>query len=134
MPACRKFLRMEHHHAENLRRMALRHFDGILELKHSGRTVSRWDATTVIPWATEQRLSKVSGGRFGEHSIHIEHAAAGLRLVGWIGLPASSRTQADLQYFCVAGAWCVIRCLHTRGVKLIRTSCVTVAIPLTCGI
>ena len=33
----------------------------------------------------------------------VDHAAAGLRLWGWVGLPTFSRTQADLQYFFVNG-------------------------------
>ena len=33
----------------------------------------------------------------------LDHAAAGLRLWGWVGLPTFSRTQADLQYFFVNG-------------------------------
>jgi DNA mismatch repair protein MutL len=35
--------------------------------------------------------------------LRIDHAGAGLRLTGWVGLPTASRAQADQQYFYVNG-------------------------------
>jgi DNA mismatch repair protein MutL len=53
--------------------------------------------------AREVRLIEVCGSRFVEQCVHIEHEAAGLKLEGWMGLPAFARTQANLQYCYVNG-------------------------------
>ncbi|MDQ4146894.1 MAG: DNA mismatch repair endonuclease MutL, partial [Pseudomonadota bacterium] len=106
VPARRKFLRTERtefNHAESLlRKIALSRMDVALELNHNGRQVSRLRAATNTA-TTEERLVEVCGSHFVEHSIYVEHEAAGLKLTGWIGLPAFSRTQPDLQYFYVNG-------------------------------
>src|SRR5690606_17840338 len=44
-----------------------------------------------------------SGPAFVEQSVTIDQERGGLRLWGWVGLPTFSRSQADLQYFCVNG-------------------------------
>jgi DNA mismatch repair protein MutL len=106
VPARRKFLRTERtefNHAESLlRKIALSRMDVALELNHNGRQVSRLRAATNTA-TREERLVEVCGSHFVEHSIYVEHEAAGLKLNGWIGLPAFSRTQPDLQYFYVNG-------------------------------
>jgi len=38
-----------------------------------------------------------------DNALRFEHEAAGLRLHGWVGLPAFSRSQADMQHFYVNG-------------------------------
>jgi DNA mismatch repair protein MutL len=43
------------------------------------------------------------GEDFMRHALYIEHAATGLSLRGWIGLPAFSRAQPDAQYLFVNG-------------------------------
>ena len=50
-----------------------------------------------------RRVADVLGEEFMSASLRVEHAAAGLRLSGWVGLPTASRTQADQQYFHVNG-------------------------------
>ncbi|MEJ2059061.1 MAG: DNA mismatch repair endonuclease MutL [Gammaproteobacteria bacterium] len=106
VPARRKFLRTErteHQHIEQLlRRIALSRYEIAFELRHNGRTVNRW------PVAQDQagmgrRVAEVCGEPFVEEAVFIEHAAAGLRLWGWIARPTFSRAQADLQYFYVNG-------------------------------
>jgi len=49
------------------------------------------------------RIGEVLGEEFPAQSLRIDHAAAGLRLSGWVGLPTASRSQADQQYFYVNG-------------------------------
>src|SRR5690606_20948125 len=50
-----------------------------------------------------RRVADVLGDEFPSRSLRVEHAAAGLRLAGWVGLPTASRAQADQQYFHVNG-------------------------------
>ena len=105
-PARRKFLRTEKtefgHLEEVVKRLALARFDVAFDLRHNGRSVHR-----LRPAETEaeqrRRVASVCGPAFLEQSLPLEREAPGLRLAGWIGLPAFSRSQADLQYFFVNG-------------------------------
>jgi DNA mismatch repair protein MutL len=45
----------------------------------------------------------VCGENFTDHAVMVDFQVGDLRLSGWIGLPAFSRGQADLQYFYVNG-------------------------------
>jgi DNA mismatch repair protein MutL len=49
------------------------------------------------------RVAEVLGNDFPQQSLRIDHATAGMRLSGWVGLPTASRPQADSQYFYVNG-------------------------------
>ena len=53
--------------------------------------------------ALARASARFSARNFPQQSLRIDHAAAGLRLSGWIGLPTASRSQADQQYFYVNG-------------------------------
>jgi DNA mismatch repair protein MutL len=103
-PARRKFLRAEKtefKHIENIvRRIALSCFPVALRLQHNQRTVFQ------LPGANsrelqERRVGELCGKAFMEQAIHIDHAAAGLSLHGWVALPTFSRSQPDLQFFYV---------------------------------
>jgi DNA mismatch repair protein MutL len=48
-------------------------------------------------------VAEVCGREFLQHALYIEHAAAGVQLRGWIGLPTFARGQPDLQFWCVNG-------------------------------
>ena len=105
-PARRKFLRTERtefQHVEKiLQRLALSRFSVGFTLKHNQKTIINTPrATTQI--AQEKRLKEVLGAAFMDETIAIEFAAAGMRLWGWIALPAFTRSQADMQYFYVNG-------------------------------
>lgn len=105
-PARRKFLRTEKtefgHLEEVVKRLALSRFDVAFNLRHNGRTV-----LSLRPAHTEQearrRVASICGPAFVEQSVTIDQERGGLRLWGWVGLPTFSRSQADLQYFCVNG-------------------------------
>ena len=105
-PARRKFLRTEKtefgHLEEVVKRLALSRFDVAFDLRHNGRSV-----LSLRPAHTEQeaqrRVASICGPAFVEQSLTIDHERSGLRLWGWVGLPTFSRSQADLQYFCVNG-------------------------------
>jgi DNA mismatch repair protein MutL len=45
----------------------------------------------------------VCGQPFAEQAVHLEHAADGIAITGWIGLPTYNRSQPDLQYWFVNG-------------------------------
>ncbi len=106
VPARRKFLKSpatEFQHLERaLRRIALSRPGVAFRLVHNGRR-----ALAVGPAAgraaEEQRLGALLGDDFVTAAVHVEHAAVGLALRGWIGLPTYSRAQPDEQYLIVNG-------------------------------
>lgn len=105
-PARRKFLRSERtefQHVEKiLQRLALSRFSVGFTLKHNQKTIIH-TPSAMTQVAQEKRLKEVLGAAFMEETIAIEFAAAGMRLWGWIALPAFTRSQADMQYFYVNG-------------------------------
>jgi DNA mismatch repair protein MutL len=105
-PARRKFLKTEktefRHLEQVLRRLALSRFDVAFKLQHNGKSIfSSRRAETVRE--REGRIITLMGQAFIDSSLRFEHEAAGLQLSGWVGLPAFSRSQADMQYFFVNG-------------------------------
>ncbi len=106
VPARRKFLRTERtefaHIDEVLRRIALSRFDVAFRLSHNQRQLTLLPAAADRA-AREGRIAELCGAAFVEQSVHLEHAAAGMRLTGWIAVPTFSRSQADLQHFFVNG-------------------------------
>lgn len=106
IPARRKFLRSEKteygHVEELLRRVALSRFGMEISLRNNGKLVQHWPAAAT-PELWEKRLSKICGEHFVSNSLFMDWEASGLRLWGWVGLPAVARSQTDLQYFYVNG-------------------------------
>jgi len=106
VPARRKFLRAERtelgHVEEWLRSLALARPDVELRISHNGKQGKHYR-----PVANEaERLKRVSealGEEFVANCLRLDHAAAGLSLHGWVGLPTASRSSADQQYFYVNG-------------------------------
>lgn len=105
-PARRKFLRTEKteygHIEEAFRRQALSRFDIAWVLRHNQKTVHQLPVADT-PASQERRIAALLGKDFLEHALHLDLAAGGLRLWGWVGLPTYSRAQADHQYFFVNG-------------------------------
>jgi len=103
-PARRKFLRSEtteFKHIENLvRRFALSCFPVALKLLHNQRPVLHLPAAHSRE-QQERRVAELCGRAFMEQAVYIDHAAAGLALRGWVGMPTFSRSQPDLQFFYV---------------------------------
>ncbi len=106
VPARRKFLRAERtefgHIEEGVRRLALSRFAVGFHLWHNQRAVLRLEPAPDRE-AGVRRLAELCGREFGAASVWVDRAETGLRLTGWLGLPAVSRAQADLQYFFVNG-------------------------------
>ena len=106
VPARRKFMRAERtefaHIDDLLKSLALAR-DGVeFRLSHNGKPVRLWKAA-ASEQAALQRVAEVLGAEFPAQSLRVDHAAAGLQLSGWVGLPTASRAQADAQYFYVNG-------------------------------
>ncbi|MCX7514173.1 DNA mismatch repair endonuclease MutL [Frateuria sp. STR12] len=106
VPARRKFLRAERtefaHIDDLLKSLSLARRTVEFRLSHNGRPLrlfkSCQDHATAL-----LRVAEVLGEGFPAQSLRIEHAAAGMQLSGWVGLPTASRAQADGQYFYVNG-------------------------------
>ncbi len=106
VPARRKFLRSERtefgHIDEWIKTIALAQPRVEFRLSHNGKPVRLLrPALDEAGWRA--RLAEVLGEAFVAGSLRVAHAAAGLRLSGWVGLPTASRAQADQQYFYVNG-------------------------------
>jgi DNA mismatch repair protein MutL len=101
-PARRKFMRAEgteaRHIDQALRRLALARTDVAFSLSHNGRAGLR-----LPPQSVEARARALLGEAFFDNALAVESVAMGMSLTGWIGLPAFSRAQADLQHFYVNG-------------------------------
>ena len=106
LPARRKFLRAERtefgHIDELVKSIALARTATEFRLSHNGKPV-RLLKPVADAADHARRIADVLGDAFPGSSLRIEHAAAGLRLSGWVGLPTASRAQADQQYFHVNG-------------------------------
>jgi DNA mismatch repair protein MutL len=105
-PARRKFLRTEktefNHVDEYFKRLALSRYDVAFSLRHNQKVIhSLRPATRGID--KEKRVAALLGPKFIDAALHIDSAAAGLELTGWVGLPTFSRSQTDMQYFFVNG-------------------------------
>jgi DNA mismatch repair protein MutL len=106
LPARRKFLRAERtefgHIDELVKSIALARTQVEFRLSHNGKPVRLLKASRDVDEGA-RRVVDVLGDDFLGQSLRVEHAAAGLRLHGWVGLPTASRAQADQQYFHVNG-------------------------------
>ena len=100
-PARRKFLKAERTENQQvqaaLHRLALSRFDAAFELRMGGKRQA------LPSGAPQERLAAVLGPEFARRCLHVDEQRDGLRLHGWVGLPTSSRRQADRQYLFVNG-------------------------------
>ena len=106
VPARRKFLRAERtefgHIDELAKAIALAQPQVDFRLTHNGKPV-RLLRPAQDEAALVARVGAILGDEFPARSLRIDHAAAGLHLHGWVGLPTASRSQPDQQYFYVNG-------------------------------
>ena len=106
VPARRKFLRAErtefNHIDDLIKAVALAQPRVAFRLTHNSKpTLLLRPASNDIEHVA--RVADILGEEFPARSLRIDHAGAGLRLTGWVGLPTASRSQADQQYFYVNG-------------------------------
>ncbi|HFD81081.1 MAG TPA: DNA mismatch repair endonuclease MutL [Gammaproteobacteria bacterium] len=106
VPARRKFLRTENTEYKHLelvvQRIALSRPEVELRVRRQ-----RKERYHLRPATDEQgrleRLRLLLGESFASELLAFDHAAAGLRLHGWIARPVFSRSQADMQFLFVNG-------------------------------
>jgi DNA mismatch repair protein MutL len=105
-PARRKFLRAERteftHLEDVVKRIALARFEAGITLRHNERTLYTLRPAHT-PEEQARRVAALCGEPFIEQSMRVEGVATGLALQGWIGRPAFSRSQPDLQWLYVNG-------------------------------
>src|SRR5512135_718600 len=101
-PARRKFLRTEateFGHCEDVyKRIALSRPDVAFSLKHNGRVVSHLPAGDAA-----RRIAAVAGEEFASAARALDEHSSGLRLSGFAGAPAFSRSSRDAQFAFVNG-------------------------------
>lgn len=101
-PARRKFLRSEQtelgHCLDVIRRAALSRPDVAFSVRHNGRAIEHWNATSPAV-----RTAKILGDAFATSHLPLEEVAGPIALYGFAGLPTASRGRADQQYFFVNG-------------------------------
>lgn len=106
VPARRKFLRSERtefgHIEDGVRRLALSRFEVGFSLWHHQKPVFDLEPVTTQE-ERAQRVAELCSREFMAASVFFDRKESGLRLWGWLGLPATSRAQADMQYFFVNG-------------------------------
>ncbi|MDE1885911.1 MAG: DNA mismatch repair endonuclease MutL [Xanthomonadaceae bacterium] len=106
VPARRKFLRAERtefgHIDELVKAIALARPDVDIRLSHNARPL-RLLRPAKDETALGARVGDILGEQFPANSLRVDHAAAGLRLSGWLGQPTASRSQPDQQFFYVNG-------------------------------
>ena len=105
-PARRKFMKSEstefRHIQQLVGRLALSRFAHGFRLLHNRRKVL--DLPPVDDEAgRDARVGTVCGEEFLRHAVFLDERRAGLRLWGWVALPAFARGQADLQFLYVNG-------------------------------
>ncbi|SER48504.1 DNA mismatch repair protein MutL [Nitrosomonas sp. Nm51] len=100
IPARRKFLKTEateYTHCETVfKRMALVRPDIEFTLQHNGKLRHQYPVTGF-----SQRIEVVLGEEFIQSVTCINEQTAGIRLHGYVALPAYSRASRDTQYFFV---------------------------------
>jgi DNA mismatch repair protein MutL len=105
VPARRKFLKAERtelgHIEDWLRQLALARPEVELRVTHNGKPSRRWKGEGDL--LSQVRLHEALGEEFAQHALRVDHAAAGLRLHGWIAQPVYNRASADQQFLYVNG-------------------------------
>lgn len=106
VPARRKFLRAERtefgHIDELVKAIALARADVEIRLSHNAKPV-RLLRPASDEIALAARVGDILGEQFPAQSLRVDHAGAGMRVSGWLGLPTASRSQPDQQFFYVNG-------------------------------
>lgn len=103
-PVRRKFLKTEStelkHVTQLVRQMALASQKTAFRFTHNGKIVLNLTPAEI---SDGRRVQDICGKNFTENSCFINEQVDGKSLVGWVGLPSFSRSQADMQYFYLNG-------------------------------
>ena len=106
-PARRKFLKTERTEMAQidqvLRRLSLAHMQVGFSLRQATNDANNARALSLPAGRIEERLAQVLTADFVAQSVVIDESRSGMRLHGWVGLPAHHRRLADQQFFYVNG-------------------------------
>lgn len=104
IPARRKFLRSErtefNYLEELFKRIALSQFDIAFSLTNDDKKIKQLPVCHN-ELAKAKRLAILCGNRMLEQSIYIDAEQNGLRLSGWLGIPAGARRHIINQFFYI---------------------------------
>jgi len=104
-PVRRKFLRTERTERGHIERvikcLALARPQTGFSLTADGRR--SFSVPVEVTPDQPQRVASILGRVFSENSIRVDSEAIGMSLYGWLGSPAFSRSQSDMQYCFVNG-------------------------------
>lgn len=105
-PARRRFLRTDKteyaHIDEVIRRIALSRFDVQIKLSHNG-ALQRHYRVARNEAGQHRRIAAICSKNFIDNAITINADYDDIQLTGWLGLPATARNQADMQYCYING-------------------------------
>lgn len=105
-PARRKFMKAESAEFRRIHqavtRIALSRFDVAFVLRHNQRRVADLRAVTDEA-GRDARVADLCGSDFLQNAIFLDETRLGMRLWGWVGLPAFARASGDLQFLYVNG-------------------------------
>jgi DNA mismatch repair protein MutL len=82
--------------------MALSRPEIAMEFLHNGKEILRVPSARTAS-ERAKRISAICGKAFADKSVFIADQKESISIEGWIGLPAFSRSQRDMQYFFVNG-------------------------------
>jgi len=106
LPARRHFLRSnkteQHHILTTLQRLALSQFDVGFHCKLSASSQLKLPIATT-PEQQQQRIAKICGKTFIEHSLYLQQDYDEITLHGWIAKAEAHRSQTDIQHFFING-------------------------------
>lgn len=106
VPARRHFLKghktEQHHITTILHRLALSQFETGFQYPLSATTSIKLPAA-ITPEQQQQRIAKICGKAFIDHSLYIEQQYQDIELHGWLGTADAHRPQTDINYFFING-------------------------------
>tara|TARA_A100000164_G_scaffold380796_1_gene429594 strand:- start:394 stop:2160 length:1767 start_codon:yes stop_codon:yes gene_type:complete len=102
VPVRKKFLKSDSiefgHCLETIKRMAIFRPDINFKIFHNNKIIENWKKTSL-----ENRIFQILGDNFHKNKISINENTLNINLSGYLGLPTSSRSKPDFQFFFVNG-------------------------------
>lgn len=106
LPARRRFLRSnkteQHHILTTVQQLALSQFHIGFNYKQAGANKLKLAIADTFE-QQQQRVAKICGKAFINHSFYIEQQYEEIELKGWLGKAEAHRSQTDVHYFFING-------------------------------